>query len=589
MPDREDREVPFTLQLTLIWAVVASLLLWQGLPDLQTSLLDTDDAMRLVQVRELLAGRGWFDLHEVRLGGAAGYDSHWSRLVDGGLAGLYRAFALFTAPDHAELLMRAAWPMLWLGVALAGIMSVSLRLAGENGLFASGFVAALNIPAYGQFSVGRIDHHSVQIALTVLVVAGIVWSDRRTWAAAGAGICAALALAVGLECLPFLAIPAGALVLRFIGDPRHGRALALFCTAFSVSLAALFLGTVSAERLMLTACDTMASNIVLPMVPGGLLLAVVAGTGKLRSASQRLAAVMLLASATLAAVVMLEPRCLSGPFAMVDAAAREQWLNHVKESLPLFTYWGEPTFAVMGIPLLVACAIILPLLLSSSNRRDFVFLTLIVLFLSSALMGFSNTKVTVYAFWFAVPLLAMAATALWSRFGLSRPITRVAIVGLLAPFLYAVLGLLLNAAMAGGQGAPAEDRLCNRTADFRLLSTLQPGLVISDVDSGPFILALTPHSVLAAPYHRLGPQIVLNQRIFDLPPEAARKDIDELGVSYVALCRTGHPQRPGLRHGNEQVTLESTLLEGTPPDWLAPVIGDGGTFLIYRVVRGGGG
>ena len=34
---------------------------------------------------------------------------------------------------------------------------------------------------------GRIDHHNVQIALTLLVVACIVWSDRKRWAAMFAG------------------------------------------------------------------------------------------------------------------------------------------------------------------------------------------------------------------------------------------------------------------------------------------------------------------------------------------------------------------------------------------------------------------
>ena len=34
-------------------------------------------------------------------------------------------------------------------------------------------------------------------------------------------------------------------------------------------------------------------------------------------------------------------------------------------------------------------------------------------------------------------------------------------------------------------------------------ATLQPGLVLSEIDLGPYILARTPHSVLNAPYHRM--------------------------------------------------------------------------------------
>ena len=43
------------------------------------------------------------------------------------------------------------------------------------------------LPAFQQFRPGRIDHHNVQIALSVLAVAATVWSDRVRWAAYAAG------------------------------------------------------------------------------------------------------------------------------------------------------------------------------------------------------------------------------------------------------------------------------------------------------------------------------------------------------------------------------------------------------------------
>src|SRR3954452_14790108 len=44
------------------------------------SFIDTDDAMRLVQVRDLLAGQSWFDLTATRLD-PPGTLMHWSRVV----------------------------------------------------------------------------------------------------------------------------------------------------------------------------------------------------------------------------------------------------------------------------------------------------------------------------------------------------------------------------------------------------------------------------------------------------------------------------------------------------------------------------
>ena len=42
--------------------------------------------MRLVQVRDLLQGQGWFDVFLHRMNAPYGLAMHWSRLVDGPLA-----------------------------------------------------------------------------------------------------------------------------------------------------------------------------------------------------------------------------------------------------------------------------------------------------------------------------------------------------------------------------------------------------------------------------------------------------------------------------------------------------------------------
>ena len=44
--------------------------------------VDNDDRMRLVVVRDLLAGQSWFDTTQYRLGLAGGTLMHWSRFVD---------------------------------------------------------------------------------------------------------------------------------------------------------------------------------------------------------------------------------------------------------------------------------------------------------------------------------------------------------------------------------------------------------------------------------------------------------------------------------------------------------------------------
>src|SRR6185436_187877 len=63
--------------LLLAWLVVAGFMLWQRWSLIRVFALgDTDDNMRIMQVRALLAGQGWYDLAQHRLAGSC---ISWSR------------------------------------------------------------------------------------------------------------------------------------------------------------------------------------------------------------------------------------------------------------------------------------------------------------------------------------------------------------------------------------------------------------------------------------------------------------------------------------------------------------------------------
>ena len=90
----------FAVLVGLAWLFIAADLIIKNWTATGLTLSDTDDAMRLVQMRDFLAGQGWFDLREPRLGPTLGYESHWSRLIDAGLAGLFVLFHQFVDDFH---------------------------------------------------------------------------------------------------------------------------------------------------------------------------------------------------------------------------------------------------------------------------------------------------------------------------------------------------------------------------------------------------------------------------------------------------------------------------------------------------------
>src|SRR6476646_10746960 len=88
---------PLSLSLLATAFLVIATLAGPG-PSLSDWLGDTDDAVRLVTVRELLGGAPWFDLTLSRIGAPEPLVSHWSRLIDAPLALLMLLLQPFFRP-----------------------------------------------------------------------------------------------------------------------------------------------------------------------------------------------------------------------------------------------------------------------------------------------------------------------------------------------------------------------------------------------------------------------------------------------------------------------------------------------------------
>ena len=93
---------------------------------------DTDDAMRLVTVRDLLAGQGWFDNVQHRLNTPFGAEIHWSRLIDLPLAALLFLATQFVGAQYALTAAGTVWP---LAGAVLGIIAAGVALGAVTGRY----------------------------------------------------------------------------------------------------------------------------------------------------------------------------------------------------------------------------------------------------------------------------------------------------------------------------------------------------------------------------------------------------------------------------------------------------------------------
>jgi hypothetical protein len=572
-----------------VWFFAAATLILTGLliqhwGNTGRTLLDTDDAMRLVEMRDWLAGQGWFDLRQYRI--ALPYESHWSRLVDAGLAGMYLVFRHFTDTEFAERLLRAIWPLLWVLPTLAGACAVAWRIDGRRAALMVLLFAVAGVPAYQQFAPGRIDHHNVQIALCMLTVAATVWSDRRLWCAAAVGALTALALAIGFESLPYLAACGAVLALRFIFDPAGGAALRLYGLSLAGSLCIAFLLSVGVDRWSVTHCDAFALNSAMAIGAGAIVLAA-ATLPRAQAIWMRAATAGIAGLIMIGVLAALQPRCLAGPYAMVDPAIWPIWLAGVRENQPLLRVLAENPLTGVAISAFPAATLVMIALQSREMhaRRDFAFFASAGAFVLASITMIAAIRAYSYAMWLGMPLAAVATLRVFALLHLRTAVAQFAAALLLTPFALSS-GAITVAAAAGLEDrnnfARPESRHCFDSDAYRPLARLPRGLMAADVSYGPFILALTPHSVLAGPYHRLGAGILASHRALASDPAAARADLSAVGADYLVICGPRPPD--GLDGAERERSLWAALRAGIVPDWLQRVP-DTGAFSVFRLKR----
>ena len=200
--------------------------------------IDSDDSMRLVEVRDFLAGQGWFDLHQYRLGAEGGTLMHWSRLVDAPIAALIALFSRFFEMHVAEAIALAIWPQLLIFPLMASIALAAFRLGGRNAMLIALVIATCMVLELIRFRPGGIDHHNVQMVLVAAIAAFLLDPARRASNFAAAGLAAAFALTIGAETTPAIAAACVIVAVLWAVDGRDYRSAA-FAFAARVSAWAL--------------------------------------------------------------------------------------------------------------------------------------------------------------------------------------------------------------------------------------------------------------------------------------------------------------------------------------------------------------
>lgn len=570
------------IQSRWVWCIVAAgFCMLRGLGQdpggLLNSLGDTDDATRMVQVREFMAGASWFDTTLGRFGGAAPLVSHWSRLIDLPIALLLLMLQLFFTVPTAELLVRILWPTLLMVLFFRLLVREVEMHANARTAVLFLLIAVSCFGGLAQFKAGRIDHHNVMILGAVVGALALLRIKQDARGSVEAGALLAISVAVGYEALALVVPLLAAVGCAALARPELRFQLARFGQTFAAVVAVVFVLTVGPTQWFQVHCDALSLNAVVLAISGATGLTLIS-RGQPQLALWRAIAIMGAPVAVgLVIYGMLEPKCLAGPFGEINPGIKGIWLDQVQEGFSLFRMGvAHPMLAVLfGVSQLMGIAAALYLLMRGEGQQIFR-IGLVVLIAVATLGAVWQVKLIPYAAWFAVIAVATLIGQLRGTAQLSVLSVQIlavllvsqSVIGLGATAVLKIAGAsknVLEGKMAG------DTAICRSTKAVSTLKALKPGLVVAPIDIGPFAVALTPHRVLAAPYHRMGLDIITLDQIMTAEPASAEQRLRDIGADYLVLCV---PDSAANTDGALQLSglgLERVMLSGGRVPYLEAV------------------
>ena len=561
----------------LVWAALYGLLIAANIGGLSRhEFHDPDDQLRLQQVRDLIAGQGWFDLHQYRIDAVdGGVLMHWSRLVDIPIAAVMLLVRPLFGQAAAETVALLVVPGLTLLAILALVGWIAARVLPRTAVPLAILAVAFAAPVIVQVLPARIDHHGWQIALALAAMAGLLNpEERRGGWISGASL--AGWMAISFEGLPLSAWFIAVLALAALTETRLRTRLVAAMQALATVSAALFLATRGFADLSVR-CDAIAP-VHLAVFAWGALAISAAHAIRPDSRIALLAGLGAAAVGALAIVFAAAPQCTTGSFDMLDPVVRSFWYDNVQEGKPIFAAEWHLAAQYVLPPLVGLIAAIRLALGSRGEQRRWWVIYALILGGALAISVMVARAASVSAALAVVPLGWQLSRWIGALRRPPNPFLRVAELFAAAAVVFVTLvpvvpvtaleKLFGDEAAAAQRNKPVEIA-CNSRLASSALAALPPGAILAPLDMGPDLLINTDRSVLATGHHRGAHAMRLTIDAFSGSPDQARAIMAAQGLRYLAIC----PKVPEMDLYRKRAPhgFAAQLKAGRIPAWLEPV------------------
>ncbi len=497
---------------------------------------DTDDMVRLAQVRDWIAGQATNDWTQYRIAPPAGAPMHWSRVNDVGIAAIILAMTPLVGRHYAEMTAVLLYPGLLFACAIFLSARIGRRLWGADGGPVAAVLTALAYPGTTVFVPGRIDHHALQVVLVLLTALMLMRPPSRL-SGGIAGFATALSLIVGLETAPqIVALLAAGFALWAVRGAREHERILGFGAAFG-GTTLMFLALLRPTYWNPALCDafTPASSTGMLAV-SGVFLALAAMSPRLGDWRSRAAVGSVLGAAALAVTLCLFPSCLTGPYGAVDPFLRTAFLPYIEEANGVVALHDVPRMiAVAGVLTVAAAASIW--MMVRQRRRWPVALPIAAVVLISAAVMLTQVRGAYIGAPLGAPVLAGLIVAA-RQHGRWRGALVAAAWLVAAGTTYAVLPKWIEPLVADRGGAKhlatssagLPPSSCNGGDVWEQIDRYPPGVMMTPTMMAAYVIGATRMSSVGAGYHRNNVGTMAMYRFFLAPPARSRA---------IARCSTG--------------------------------------------------
>lgn len=570
-----------------IWLIcVMVLLLLYRNNIMSLTFMDPDDSMRLQQVRDWIAGQGWFDVTQYRVNPPVGGPMHWSRLVDLPIATIILLARPLIGQPVAEILACATVPMVTLGLLCLALFRASRQLMTPYRALLPIVLLVVTPTILIQFLPMRIDHHGWQIVMATIALGGAL-DPRHGRGGLIAGLAIATWLQISTEALPYAALFGGLFVLRQAIDGRESARLTSFAAMLGCAALILLLLTHGAGALRQSQCDALSAVYVWPLAAFALIIVAGSRLPAPGSFLGRMIVPTIGAVTALAICLWIGADCLTaGPFHELTPLAYNQWYMRVMEGRPLWEQ-GAPIAGIDLLPSLVGIgATLAATMFATDGEAKARWLVTALLLVGATLVSVLVMRAMTVAHVYALPGIAFILIMAFHHVQRFRTAPMRVIFSVLL-IMFTPVGLAavwLSVTEVPDSDTAAQKDHCSTHAVLAPLRALPPSVLFAPLDIGPDILTDTPHSVIGTGHHRNVIGINAVTHAFVSPPDQARADVMAVnggrGADYLVLCN----------HMNEVLAyaqvapkgLAAQLSSGKIPDWLKPVPNKG-LLKIYRV------